>query len=168
MSLKRITTVDDLHRYLHAALQLEHATIPPYLTALYSIHPGTNSDAFHVLRVVAVEEMLHLTLAANLLNAVGGTPDLTRPGFVPKYPTYLPDGETDFEVSRQRFSPAGLETFLNIERPEAPPDAGSGLIAVEGPPADCFPRSTRGTMPSCTSTASGSSTRRSAAGSRPR
>ncbi len=34
-------------RYLHAAMQLEHATIPPYLTALYSIHPGTNSDAVH-------------------------------------------------------------------------------------------------------------------------
>ena len=56
-----------------------------------------------MLRVVAVEEMLHLTLAANVLNAVGGTPDLTAPGFVPEYPAYLPDGETDFAVSRERF-----------------------------------------------------------------
>ena len=76
MSSHRIETVERLHEYLYAALQLEHATIPPYLTALYSLHPGTNSDAAHVIRVVAVEEMLHLTLAANLLNAVGGTVDL--------------------------------------------------------------------------------------------
>jgi hypothetical protein len=113
----KIITVDQLHQYLYAAMQLEHATIPPYLTALYSIRPGTNSDAYHVLRVTAVEEMLHLTLAANLLNAVGGTPDLTVPGFVADYPAHLPDGEQDFEVSRERFSRSALETFLSIERP---------------------------------------------------
>ena len=100
MSSPHITTREQLHSYLYAALQLEHATIPPYLTALYSIRPGSNADAYHVLRVTAVEEMLHLTLAANILNAVGGTPDLTQPGFVPEYPAYLPDGETDFAVSR--------------------------------------------------------------------
>jgi hypothetical protein len=124
----RITTVEELQRYLHAAMQLEHATIPPYLTALYSIHPGTNSDAFHVLRVVAVEEMLHLTLAANVLNAVGGTPDLTAPGFVPTYPAYLPDGENDFAVSLERFSKDSLDTFLKIERPREAPDEASRVV----------------------------------------
>src|SRR5699024_7103930 len=96
MSLNRIATVEDLHQYLHVAMQLEHATIPPYLTALYSMHPGVNADASRVIRVVAVEEMLHLTLAANIHNAVGGTPDLTGNDFVPHYPTRLPDGEDDF------------------------------------------------------------------------
>ena len=128
MALHRITTVDTLHRYLYAALQLEHATIPPYLTALYSIRPGTNADAYHVLRVTAVEEMLHLTLAANILNAVGGKPDLTKPGFVPEYPAYLPDGEADFQVSRGRFSRDALETFLSIERPRQAPDEASRLL----------------------------------------
>ena len=61
--------------------------------------------------------MLHLTLVANVLNAIGGSVDLTRPGFVPAYPAYLPDGETDFRVDLQRFSPAAVETFLKIERP---------------------------------------------------
>jgi hypothetical protein len=117
MSSHRIETVERLHEYLYAALQLEHATIPPYLTALYSLHPGTNSDAAHVIRVVAVEEMLHLTLAANLLNAVGGTVDLTRPDFVPTYPVYLPDGETDFQVSRLPFGKEALDSFISIERP---------------------------------------------------
>lgn len=117
MSLFKITDLDELHRHLYAALQLEHATIPPYLIALYSLKPGTNSEAFHIIRTVVVEEMLHLTLVANLLNAVGGRVDLTRPGFVPLFPAYLPDGETDFKVSLRRFSPEAVETFLKIERP---------------------------------------------------
>jgi hypothetical protein len=123
-----ITTLDDLYAYLHSAMQLEHATIPPYLTALYSILPGTNGDAYHVLRVTAVEEMLHLTLVANILNAVGGTPDLTVAGFVPDYPTYLPDGERDFQVSCERFSLKSLNTFLEIERPRQAPDEQSRLV----------------------------------------
>lgn len=123
MTLSAITTPAELQDYLHAAMQLEHATIPPYLTALYSLQPGSNSDAYHVIRVVVVEEMLHLTLAANLLNAVGGEPDLSRKGFVARYPAYLPDGETDFQVSLQPFSPEAIDTFLSIERPAAAPTA---------------------------------------------
>ncbi|WP_405404187.1 ferritin-like protein [Paracoccus sp. Ld10] len=117
MSLHRITDIEGLHRHLHAAMQLEHATIPPYLTALYSIKPGSNTEAFDILRAVAVEEMLHLTLVGNLLNAVGGTPDLAAPGFVATYPAKLPDGEEDFAVDCQKFSPEAIETFLKIERP---------------------------------------------------
>lgn len=113
-----IKTLDDLYHFLYLAMQLEHATIPPYLTALYSIEPGTNPDAVHILRVVVVEEMLHLTIAANLLNAVNGQPDLTLPGFVPSYPSYLPDGETDFQVHIAAFSRETIETFKKIERPK--------------------------------------------------
>jgi hypothetical protein len=128
MSLHHITDLAGLHRHLQAAVQLEHATIPPYLTALYSIQPGTNVDAFHVIRAVAVEEMLHLTLAANILNAVGGAPDLTVEGFVPLFPAYLPDGETDFQVDCQAFSRAAIETFLKIERPAPPGDGAARTI----------------------------------------
>jgi hypothetical protein len=87
-------------------MKLEHATIPPYLTALYSLKPGTNLEAFHIIRQVAVEEMLHLTLVANVLNAVGGEIEktLTADDFVPKYPTFLPTGATDFQVSLSKFS----------------------------------------------------------------
>ncbi|MEU4744578.1 ferritin-like protein [Actinosynnema sp. NPDC023658] len=112
-----IQTIEELHEYLYKGLQLEHATLPPYLTALYSLHPGKNSDAWHVIRVVAVEEMLHLTLVANVLNAVGGTPNLTRPGFVPNYPTRLPSGPDYFEVHLRPFSREALDTFLKIEKP---------------------------------------------------
>jgi hypothetical protein len=112
-----IRTVGDLHYYLRVAIQLEHSTIPPYLVALYSIKPGANLDATNVIRAVVVEEMLHLTMAANVLNAVGGTPDLTYQGFVPTYPTYLPDGEDDFEVGRAALSRETVKSFLKIERP---------------------------------------------------
>jgi hypothetical protein len=121
----------DLISYLDAALALEHATIPPYLTAYYSIHSTTNSDAAHIIRVVAVEEMLHLTLVANVLNAVGGSPDLTRPGFVPAYPAYLPDGECDFTVDLRPFSKEAVETFCKIERPGKAPDAGARLVRFD-------------------------------------
>jgi Ferritin-like len=115
----------ELITYLDAALALEHATIPVYLTAYYSIQSTTNSDAAHILRVTAVEEMLHLTLVANVLNAVGGNPDLTRPGFVPSYPASLPDGEDDFVVDLRPFSPEAVDTFCKIERPRKAPDADS-------------------------------------------
>jgi len=59
-----INTRTDLISYLEAALALEHATIPVYLTAYYSIRSTTNSDAAHIIRVTAVEEMLHLCLLA--------------------------------------------------------------------------------------------------------
>ena len=128
MTLGEITTREELQSYLYAALQLEHATIPPYLVALYSMHPGKNSDAYNIIRAVLVEEMLHLTLVANIMNAVGGSPDLTTPGFVPTYPTHLPDGEDDFTVDLRPFSMAAIDTFLKIERPAKAPDEQSRLV----------------------------------------
>ncbi|MDP9793767.1 hypothetical protein J2S43_002279 [Catenuloplanes nepalensis] len=145
-----IDTIAELEAYLNAALRLEHATIPPYLTALYSLHPGANSDARHLIRVVAVEEMLHLTLVANVMNAAGLRVDLTADDFVPRYPAHLPSGEIDFLVSVQPFSPAAVTTFLNIERPvKAPsesrrllrrPDLGAGTVLAASPvdPSRCF------------------------------
>ena len=131
-----IRTLDELKEFLYRAMRLEHATIPPYLTALYSIKPGLNRDATQVLRVIVVEEMLHLTIAANILNAIGGTPDLTRLDFAPNYPASLPDGETDFKVSIQAFSREALAIFLKIERPAQRPKhlVGKGLIQRKTPP----------------------------------
>lgn len=128
MTASTINKRDDLISYLHVALALEHATLPPYLTAYYSMRSTSNSDAAHIVRVVAVEEMLHMTLVANVLNAVGGTPDLTRRGFVPSYPAFLPDGEDDFTVDLRAFSPQAITTFCQIERPRKAPDVGSRLV----------------------------------------
>jgi len=132
MNKRIINTIDDLHTMLEAAIQLEHATIPPYLTALYSIYPNTNIEATATIRAVLVEEMLHMTLAANVLNAVGKRPNFTEQGFVPDFPTYLPDGEDDFQVSIAKFSPETLETFLNIERPSKRGSDAADAAQIKG------------------------------------
>lgn len=111
-------TLDDLRKHLQWAIQLEHSTIPPYLCALYSIKPGTNREAVANLASVFIEEMLHMTLAANVLNAVGGHPVLDAPDFVPSYPAFLPHSANRFLVALAPFSPAAVETFLKIEKPE--------------------------------------------------
>lgn len=113
-----ITTIEQLKDHLQSAIELEHSTIPTYLTALFSIMPNSvNEEAGQIVFNIAVQEMLHMTLAANLLNAVGGEPQINTKGFVPNYPAYLPDGETAFEVSLMKFSPEALDTFLEIEMP---------------------------------------------------
>ena len=60
-----------LHELLQAAVELAAPVIPPYLCALYSMHPTGNERAKLIIRSVVVEEMLHMILAANVLNAVG-------------------------------------------------------------------------------------------------
>jgi len=127
-----IETIEELKEHLRVAMQLEHATIPPYLLALYTICPDTNPEATRILRTVVVEEMLHLTLAANLLNAVGGKVCLTCPGFVPCYPAPLPAGLGDFKVSLRPFSKQALKTFLQIERPAKAPSANEVLMPLNG------------------------------------
>jgi hypothetical protein len=114
-------TIEDLRTHLMGAVELELLTIPPYLCALYSLHPGSNETASLIIRSVVVEEMLHMTLAANVLNAVGGRPDVTGGGYVPRYPAAIPyhDPPT-FEVGLLPYGDAALETFLAIENPSYP------------------------------------------------
>lgn len=108
----------ELRKYLQGALEIEHLTIPPYLTAMYTVRAGTNQDAYYTIRSVVLEEMLHMTLVANLLNAVGGRPRVAHPDFVRSYPARLPYSALDVEIPLQHFSPAAMRTFLLIERPQ--------------------------------------------------
>ena len=39
-----IATREDLQQHLQWAIELEHSTLPPYLTALYSIKDGSNTQ----------------------------------------------------------------------------------------------------------------------------
>ncbi len=122
-----IADVDELKAHLQTAIELEHATIPPYLCALYSIPDGKNVSASALIRSVVMEEMLHMVLAANLLNAIGGKPDLTHGAFVPSYPGYLPHSDKKFLVELLPFGTAAIDTFLKIEKPAlagAPPQGG--------------------------------------------
>lgn len=121
-------TIQKLQEYLQAAVEVEHLTIPVYMTGMYSIRPGTNAYAHDAIRSVVLEEMLHMTLAANLLNAVGGTPNVAHPRFAPGYPAQLPFSDKSLrKIKLQHFSPQALETFLLIERPRSlvPPPVGN-------------------------------------------
>ncbi|MBX9268029.1 ferritin-like protein [Chromobacterium violaceum] len=105
------------------AIQVEMTTIPPYLTALYSIS-DPNCEAYQLLRSVMMEEMFHINQAANLLVAIGGRPRLTGSA-APVYPCYLPHANTSTtpfiglcRASVEVFN----DTFTAIETP-APPHA---------------------------------------------
>lgn len=123
---------------LQKAIELEHATLPLYLYALYSLDTSKNGDIAEILQSVAIEEMLHLTLAANVLNALGGSPSLDGPDFIPTYPGQLPggvDAGTKFQLSPFTIVPdeltkmSQLDYFLEIERPEDPIEIRADLLA---------------------------------------
>lgn len=115
-------TQDGLLTALQQAIQLEHATIPAYLYALYSIKPDSNTTIRELLLSVVTEEMLHMALACNILNAIGGSPDIDHPGFIPQYPGPLPGAvETGLIVPLARFSLDLVKNvFMVIEEPETP------------------------------------------------
>ncbi len=106
------------------ALILELTTIPPYATACYSIleqgqydrsEPTiVNAEPIEVIRQVMVEEMLHMVLAANVMNSIGGTPELNNPKLLPKYPQPLLNGRGP-TVYLRRFTPDQIKSFRAVE-----------------------------------------------------
>lgn len=112
-----VNSLHSLRRHLDWAIQLEHATLPPYFCALYSIMPDSNRESRNVILSVMMEEMLHMALAANVLNAIGGRPNLDRTSFLQPYPANLPHSDHSLRVPLSRFSPATIETFMRIEKP---------------------------------------------------
>jgi hypothetical protein len=114
----RLDSAADLTMALQRAAELEHATIPPYLCALYSIKPGYNVEIAELLRSVVMEEMLHLALVGNLLISLGSGPNIDTPGFTPIYPGPLPGGlVAGLTVHLRPFSIEYVrDTFMAIER----------------------------------------------------
>ncbi len=119
--------LDDLNqpggvqRALQKAIELEHATLPTYLYSFYSLG-DSNKEMAKILLTVIMEEMLHFALASNTLNGVGGSPDIDKPDFIPKFPGHLPCGvESGLMVHLLRFSLDHVhKTFMVIEEPEDP------------------------------------------------
>ena len=112
-----------LHGLLQKALEVELFTIPPYLTALYSIEEGANRDSVEILQSVVMEEMLHATLVSNVMNAVGAAPQVKGGGGKgnPKrvnYPAQVPHVERPLVIGLLPFSTKAVKGFVEIERPE--------------------------------------------------
>jgi hypothetical protein len=130
-----IKNIKHLQECLRTALKLELSTIPPYLCGLYTIKEGSNVEAGALIRSVVVEEMLHMVLVSNILNAVTD-PKTIKKGdklfnvkeIIPSYPTPLPGGivpevpkgSPPFEVQLLKFSREALDEFSTIERPSDP------------------------------------------------
>lgn len=125
-SASGIATLEDLRKHLQWAIEVEHSTLPPYLTALYSLDPERNAEAVQLIGGVFVEEMIHLALAANLLNAVGGQPLLDAPHLLPRHPRTMPHADPDIELALLPFGQEALGMFLRIEQPAHPGDRAEG------------------------------------------
>ncbi len=125
-ALMKVAAVDHdkawLKEALQNAIQLELSTIPPYLCAWWSVKSGVGPVA-NTLKAIAIDEMKHLGLAANMLNALGGAPVINTKAVVPEYPGPMPGGVHPGLVIRlQGLSKAAIESvFMEIEKPDFAP-----------------------------------------------
>jgi photosystem II stability/assembly factor-like uncharacterized protein len=113
---------------LQIALQLELTTLPPYLTARWTIKNLTDPVA-RSIKEIRGEEMLHFGLVCNLLVAIGATPVIADAAVVPKYPGPLPGGvRPGLQIALKRLSREQAKVFMEIEYPQ------DGPIAVAAVP----------------------------------
>ena len=167
-----IITLDDLRDHLQYAIGLELTTIPAYLCALYTIPPGANTAACEVIQSVVLEEMLHMALAANILNAIGGAPATGPvaggPSPVPVYPATVPFIDALPVIRLRAFSPAAIDEFIAIERPAQEEKGTRPAGSATARSARSTPRSRPGSVRSARPRCSGGAARRAPAASSPR
>jgi hypothetical protein len=116
---------EQLLHLLAEAAEIEHTLMCSYLYAAFSLKRagdrgvcpelGATLDRWRkTIMSVAVEEMGHLVIVANLTVAVGGRPHFGRPNF-PVAPGYFPSGVA---VRLTRFDMETLKHFIFLERPQ--------------------------------------------------
>jgi Ferritin-like len=115
---------EDLWWLLAEACQLEHMIMCQYLFAEWTLKDKSDgltveqSEAIErwrgVLRGIAIEEMLHLALVANVMSSIGAAPYLGRPNF-PQRSGYFPES---IQLDLMPFGEQALKHFLFLERPE--------------------------------------------------
>jgi CDGSH-type Zn-finger protein/uncharacterized Fe-S cluster protein YjdI len=115
---------EQLLYWLHEAAEIEHNLMCCYLYAAFSLKRDSagwrpeERDAVarwrRVITAVALEEMSHLALVGNLVNALGASPPLTRPAFPVEGGPY-PAG---FVIRLAPFCAATIEHFTFLERPQ--------------------------------------------------
>jgi len=135
-SVASATSPNDLFDALQSAIELEHSTIPLYMTSVLSIKDSAIGSMRQISRTISdimIQEMLHMNIACNILIAIGGNPSINHPGFIPTYPGRLPM-VGNFEVHLAPLSFSQLDTFLEIEEPEHPINFPVHAMAVEAIP----------------------------------
>jgi hypothetical protein len=113
----KLTTIDDALDMLQTAIAVEFGTLPPYLYAMFSIPPGENVPAATLIKSVLMQEMVHMCLAANILNALGGDAKLVPP----VYPGPLPGDIGNLQIHLLPFSKEAMQQGMDIEEPYPPP-----------------------------------------------
>ncbi|NER97484.1 MAG: hypothetical protein F6J86_27155 [Symploca sp. SIO1B1] len=114
---------------LQSALQLEFATVNPYLSAAFSIK-NDNREIYELIQRVAQEEMLHMTVVANLMNAIGIAPDILD--VIPDYPFDLDVLDPSITINLSSLSFDLVEDlFMRIETPEDPTEYPSWKVGME-------------------------------------
>lgn len=110
-------SVSDVQNLVQGAINLEFATLPPYLYAKLSVLPDTNAAALSRLDTIVGQEMIHMCLACNIMNAIGGTPAINPP----RYPGPLPgDVNAELVVHLLPFSEPAMAQGMAIEQPAEP------------------------------------------------
>ncbi|KAF8630503.1 hypothetical protein AX15_002874 [Amanita polypyramis BW_CC] len=121
-------TIANLRKALREAIQVELGTIPLYLSAYYSIDAGPSANvtaqregarARVAILGIAIQEMLHLCLAGNILRSIDENPRLYDKSFIPTYPNTIL--KTKIEMNLRRADKRSLQAFLLIEAPYFPP-----------------------------------------------
>jgi hypothetical protein len=121
----RIESREQLVYLLTQACELEHGLMCEYLFAQWSlkrsIDEGVTEQQLErivawgaAIEGVAIQEMLHLALAVNLLCALGAPPHFDRPNF-PILSGWYPPG---VQIALVPFSEQALRHFVYLERPE--------------------------------------------------
>jgi hypothetical protein len=120
---------------LQVALELEHATIPPYLYAMWSLGSGANAEIADIIDGIIGEEMRHMAMVANIINALGATPVVDSESVIPKYPGVLPGSvESGIKVGLAPFSLDLVQNiFMVIEQPEHPLEFHALAAAADEP-----------------------------------
>ena len=132
----QITTREELIYALCRAAEVEHGLICIYLFAAFSVKSFLEEGIDEVQRdqirnwegvvlLVARQEMEHLGIVCNLLNAIGAPQHFDRPNF-PQSPKYY---ETEGAFTLQRFSLETMARFMEFEKPAA---TSSATGVVEG------------------------------------
>lgn len=118
---------------LQTAAAIEFGTLPPYLYAKFSILPGTNPAAMDRLQMVVIQEMIHLCLVCNILNALGATPKLQAPVYPSTLGDIGPPGGEPLTIHLLPFGPDAMAQGMAIEEPEeVPPFEVVGLLKATG------------------------------------
>ena len=124
MNLNLIKDREELLFLLHEAAEFEHSVMCSYLYAAMTLKSSTDEGVTQEeltaiegwrkkIRIVALQEMLHLSLVNNLLAAFGSAPHFSRPNFP------IPAGRfpPNIQLNLAPFNESTLQHFMLVEKP---------------------------------------------------